>query len=528
LYVALLSKTKEKVSEAVEAVAPSGAGTNGGETIPVINPATGEEFATIPAHDSGHVHEVAERLRANQAEWEGLGHKGRSKWLFQLRDWMFDNGDKIAETMQKETGKVYADAASETAYLTDLINFYAKRAPKMLGDQKVRAHSPLLASKSLKITYRPYELVGVISPWNFPLILSLGDGIPALQAGAAVMIKPSEVTPLGITEIAEAWKNEIGAPDVFDVVHGRGDTGSALVDEVDFVQFTGSDRTGKLVMAQAAQSLTPVSLELGGNDALIVLEGSDIDRAAAAAAWGGFANSGQVCMSVERTFVAEPVYDEFVQKFTAEVDALNMGIDGPEYGSEQGAITFPKQMQVAADHVADATSKGARLTTGGAKVDQAGDWFQPTILADVDTSMELMKEETFGPVVGVMKVKDGDEAVRLANDSRHGLTGYVFGKKKEAVQVARRLDVGAAVVNDVLVNFLAPDIPMGGWKDSGIGFRHGEYGIKKFSRPESIMTTRFGGKRELFYFPYTAKRREMLSKAARFFNARDLKRRLGR
>jgi betaine-aldehyde dehydrogenase len=526
--VALLSKTKEEASNATPGNGAAVANGAAGETIPVINPATGEAFASVPAHSSAHVHEVAERLRANQAEWEAIGNKGRSKWLFQLRDWMFDNEAKIAETMQKETGKVRAEAASETTYLCDLINFYAKKAPKMIGNQKVRAHSPLFASKKLQIQYRPHQLVGVISPWNFPLILSLGDGIPALQAGAAVLIKPSEVTPLGISEVIEAWKNEIGAPDVFDVVHGRGDTGSALVDEADFVQFTGSDRTGKLVMTQAAQSLTPVSLELGGNDALIVLEGSDIDRAAAAAAWGGFANSGQVCMSVERTFVAEPVYDEFVQKFTAEVDALNMGVDGAEYGMDQGAITFPKQMEIAADHVADATSKGARLMTGGSKVEQAGDWFQPTILADVDTSMELMREETFGPVVGVMKVKDAEEAVRLANDSRHGLTGYVFGRKREAEQVARRLEVGAAVVNDVLVNFLASDVPMGGWKDSGIGFRHGEYGIKKFVRPESIITTRFGGKREPFYFPYTEKRRNMLSKAARLLNARDIKRRLNR
>jgi betaine-aldehyde dehydrogenase len=430
--------------------------------------------------------------------------------------------------MQKETGKVRSEAGTEGVYLTDLINFYGKKAPKMIGDQKVRAHSPLLAAKKLRIQYRPHQLVGVISPWNFPLILSLGDGIPAMQAGAAVLIKPSEVTPLGISEVIDAWKNEIGGPDILDVVHGMGETGSALVDEADFIQFTGSDVTGKKVMAQAAETLTPVSLELGGNDALIVLEGSDIDRAAAAAAWGGFTNSGQVCMSVERTFVAEPVYDEFVQKFTEEVDALNMGIDGPEYGMEQGAITFPKQMKVAEEHVNDATAKGGRVTTGGAKVDQPGDWFEPTVIADVDPSMALMSEETFGPVVGVMKVKDSEEAIRLANDSRHGLTGYVFGPKREAERVARRLEVGAAVVNDVLVNFLASDVPMGGWKDSGIGYRHGEYGIKKFVKPESLVITRFGGKRELLYFPYTAKRREMLAKAARFFNARDIKRRLNR
>ncbi len=523
--MALLSRTKDKTSNGH---AGNGAGTANGETFDVINPATGESIATLPIAGPGEVTATAQRLRAAQPEWEALGNKGRTKWLNQLRDWMFDNQDRIADTMQAETGKVRAEAGTEPVYLTDLINFYGKKAPKIIGDEKVRAHSPLMASKKLRIQYRPHQLVGVISPWNFPLILSLGDGLPALQAGCAVLIKPSEVTPLGIAEIIDAWKNEIGGPDVIDVVQGRGETGAALVDEADFIQFTGSDVTGKKVMAQAAQTLTPVSLELGGNDAMIVLEGSNIDRAAAAAAWGGFTNSGQVCMSVERTFVAEPVYDEFVKKFAEEVNALNMGIDGPEYGMEQGAITFPKQMQVSADHVADAKAKGARVLTGGAKVDQPGDWFAPTVLADVDDTMDVMREETFGPVVGVAKVKDAEEAIRRANDSRHGLTGYVFGRKKEAEQVARRLEVGAAVVNDVLVNFLASDVPMGGWKDSGIGYRHGEYGIKKFVKPESLVLTRFGGKRELLYFPYTAKRREMLGKAARFFNARDLKRRLGR
>lgn len=517
--MALLSRIKEKTS--------NGAAVNG-QTFEVFNPATGESIATIPVDGPDKIKQTAQRLRAAQPEWEALGNKGRTKWLNQLRDWLFDNEERIADTMQKETGKVRAEAGTEAVYLTDLINFYGKKAPKMIGDQRVRAHSPLLASKKLRVQYRPFQLVGVISPWNFPLILSLGDGIPALQAGAAVLIKPSEVAPLGITEIVEAWKREIGGPDVIDVVHGRGETGSALVDEADFVQFTGSDRNGKRVMAQAAETLTPVSLELGGNDAMIVLEGSNIDRAAAAAAWGGFTNSGQVCMSVERTFVAEPVYDEFVNKFTEEVDSLNMGIDGPGYGMEQGAITFPRQIEVSARHIADAKAKGARVLTGGSRVDGPGDWFEPTVLAEVDPSMEVMQEETFGPVVAVMKVKDGDEAVRLANDSRHGLTGYVFGRKREAEQVARRLEVGAAVVNDVLVNFLASEVPMGGWKDSGIGYRHGEYGIKKFVKPESLVLTRFGPKRELLYFPYTAKRRAMLGKAARFFNARDLKRRLGR
>ncbi len=522
--MALLSRTKEKA----ETEATGNGAATAAETIDVINPATGEVITTIGVDSPEKVQATVDRVRANQAEWEALGIKGRAKWLHQLRDWLLDNREQIADTMQAETGKVRGEAGSEAIYLTDLINFYGKKAKKIIGDEKIRPHSPLLASKKLRIQYRPFPVVGVISPWNFPLILSLGDAIPALQAGASVVIKPSEVTPLGITEVVDAWKNEIGAPDVLDLVHGAGQTGSALVDAADFIQFTGSDVTGKKVMAQAAETLTPVSLELGGNDALIVLEGSDLDRAAHAAAWGAFTNSGQVCMSVERTFVAAPVYDEFVQKFTNEVKTLNMGMDGPEYGSEQGAITFPKQMTVTDRHVKDAKDKGARILTGGEPGPGPGDWYPPTIIADADQSMEIMQDETFGPAVGVMKVKDADEAVERANDSRHGLTGYVFGRKREAEQVARRLEVGAAVVNDVLVNFFANDVPMGGWKDSGIGFRHGDYGLKKFVRPESIVITRFGGKREPLYFPYTEKRRNTLGKLTTFFNARDLKRRFGR
>jgi acyl-CoA reductase-like NAD-dependent aldehyde dehydrogenase len=328
--------------------------------------------------------------------------------------------------------------------------------------------------------------------------------------------------------VVEAWKHEIGAPDVFDVVQGIGETGGALVDAVDFVQFTGSDRTAKKVLSQAAETLTPVSAELGGKDPMIVLASANLERAANAATWGAFANVGQVCISVERLYVEEPVYDEFVERFTEEVRNLNQGMDGREHGKDVGAMTFPPQTQIVEDHVEDARNAGANVVTGGQRGEGPGDWYPPTVLTDVDHSMKVMRDETFGPVVGIMKVRDADEAVRLANDTRYGLAASVFGSKREAEAVARRLEVGTANVNDVLVGFLASDVPMGGWKDSGIGFRHGEYGIKKFVRPESIVISRFGGKREPLYFPYTEKRRAQLRKLTDFFAARDWRRRLGK
>ncbi len=507
--------------------------TNGGGPTPegdrfdVTNPATGETIASVAVDSPAGVAETVARVRANQPEWEALGIEGRFEWLGRLRDWLLDNEQRVHDTMQTETGKVRGDTAAETIYLADLINFYGAKASRFIGDETVRPHSALMASKKLMVQHRPYPVVGVISPWNFPLALALGDALPALQAGAAVVVKPSEFTPLGIGEIVEAWKAEIGGPDVFDCVHGTGETGGALVDNVDFVQFTGSDRTGRKVMARAAETLTPVSLELGGKDPMIVLDDADLDRAANAAAWGSMFNSGQVCLSVERVYVEAPVYDEFVTKLTGAVRKLRQGADGRAYDKDVGAMTSPNQTAIVEDQVEDAVASGAQALTGGRRVDGPGDYFEPTVLVDVDHSMKVMREETFGPVVGVMKVSDAEEALRLANDTPYGLAASVFGEKRRAERIGRRIEAGAVNVNDVIVNYLAMDVPMGGWKQSGIGFRHGEYGIKKYCRPESVIVTRFAGKREPTWYPYTRSRRGLVSRVARAFNARDWRRRLG-
>jgi acyl-CoA reductase-like NAD-dependent aldehyde dehydrogenase len=503
-------------------------GSNPGvDELDVLNPATGEVVATVNVDSPQAVADTVTRVRANQADWEAMGIEGRYRWLGQLRDWLLDNRERVLDTMQRETGKVRADASNEPAYLADLINFYGTKAGKFIGEESVKPHSALLAAKKLRVQYRPHPVVGIISPWNFPLILALGDAIPALQAGAVVVIKPSEFTPLGLAEVVQAWKQEIGGPDVLDCVQGTGETGGALVDNVDFVQFTGSDRTGRKVMARAAETLTPVSLELGGKDPMIVLADADLDRAANAAAWGGMMNSGQICISVERIYVEEPAYDEFVAKLTAEVGKLRQGADDGSDPKDVGAMTSPNQTAIVEDHVDDALASGARALTGGKRVDGPGDYFEPTVLVDVDHSMKVMKDETFGPVVGVMRVRDSEEALRLANDSRYGLSGSVFGEKERAERVARRVECGAVNVNDVLVNYLASDVPMGGWKESGIGYRHGEPGIKKYCRTESVVITRFGGKREPSWYPYTKARRGLVDRIARAFNARDLKRRLG-
>ena len=265
-------------------------------------------------------------------------------------------------------------------------------------------------------------------------------------------------------------------------------------------------------MARAAETLTPVGLELGGKDPMIVLADADIDRAANAAAWGGMFNSGQVCISVERIYVEEPAYDEFIGKLTAEVGKLRQGTDDARSPKDVGAMTSPNQTAIVEGQVDDALANGARALTGGKRVPGPGDYFEPTVLVDVDHSMKVMRDETFGPVVGVMKVRDTEEALRLANDTRYGLSGSVFGERAHAERVARRVECGAVNVNDVLVNYFASDVPMGGWKESGIGYRHGAQGIRKYCRTESLVITRFAGKREPTWYPYTRGRRGLIAR----------------
>jgi acyl-CoA reductase-like NAD-dependent aldehyde dehydrogenase len=330
-------------------------------------------------------------------------------------------------------------------------------------------------------------------------------------------------------EVIRGWKEEVGGPDIIDYVNGTGDTGGALIDNVDYMHFTGSDRTGKVVMKRAADTLTPVSLELGGKDPAIVLADADMDRAVNGCAYGAFVNTGQVCMSIERIYVEEPVYDVFVNRLADQVRELRQGADGRSYEAEQGAMTSPAQIDIVSDHVEDARSKGARILTGGKRKDGPGDWYEPTVIADADHTMKVMSDETFGPVVGVMKVRDEAEAIQMANDTRYGLSASVFSKDVDrAERVAEQLEVGAANINDALVNYFHLEVPMGGWKDSGIGWRHGPGGIRKFCRTESIVSPRLPAtKSEPLWYPYTPARRKMLNRLYRAINARGIKNRLG-
>jgi acyl-CoA reductase-like NAD-dependent aldehyde dehydrogenase len=525
----------ESATQSEPTTSDTGADANGkpavgAETIDVLRPVDGTVLETIAVDPPERVAEVVARVREAQAEWEAIGFAGRRHWLEQLRDWILDHQDELDDRMQEESGKVRADAALEAFYLLDAINFWCDRGPRFLADEVVTPHVPLLRHRRARITYHPYPVAGVISPWNFPLILSLGDGIPALVAGCALVIKPSEFTPLTLMELVRAWKEDIGAPDVLDVVNGQGETGGALVDTCDFIQFTGSERTGKIVMKRAADTLTPVSLELGGKDPMIVTSDADIDRAANAAAFGGLLNTGQICLSIERVYVEEPVYDEFVDKLQRNVESLRQGADGRSYSAEIGAMTSPNQVEIVSDHVEDARRKGARILTGGRRKEGPGDWYEPTVIADADHSMRVMCDETFGPVVPVMKVRDTEEALRMANDTNYGLGGAVFaGEVADGERIARRVQAGTVAVNDLfMTNYSVLGLPMGGWKHSGIGYRHGEVGIRKFCRTESLTVPRLPQpKREFLWFPYSPRQRAIVRRLYRLLNARGLRNRLG-
>jgi len=500
-----------------------------GETFEVHRPVDGSVIETVAIDSPESVAAGVARIRAAQPAWEAIGFAGRRRWLESLRDWILANQERLDALMQEETGKVRADASLEAFYCLEAINFWIDQGPKFLADEVVTPHNPLLRAKRSKIVHRPYGVVGIIAPWNFPVILSLGDALPALMAGNAVVIKPSELTPLTLIEMVRGWSEEVGAPDVLAVVNGMGETGGALVDESDYVQFTGSERTGKVVMKRAADTLTPVSLELGGKDPLIVTRTADLERAANATAWGGLLNTGQICISIERVYVEEPVYDEFVELLRAKVEDVRQGADGNTYSAEVGAMTSPAQTEIVSDHVEDARAAGARILTGGKRKQGPGDWYEPTLIADVDHSMKVMREETFGPVIPVMKVKDVEEAITLANDSKYGLGSSVFaGDSEEGERIARRIEAGACNVNDVLVNYNVLGLPMGGWKNSGIGARHGAQGIRRFCRTEALTIPRLPqGKAEPVWFPYSPRKRGFVRRLYRFINARGLRDRLG-
>ncbi|HMG43228.1 MAG TPA: aldehyde dehydrogenase family protein [Acidimicrobiales bacterium] len=476
-------------------------GTDAAATFETRDPRTGELIAEVPEHSAEEVQAAVERARSAFATWSRLTWDQRLDHVLAVRDLLLDRVDEVVEVICKETGKLEGEAVlAEVTATCELIEFYRKHGAKALRPARVPTGAMLPHKKAWRV-FEPMGVVGVISPWNYPLTLAMTPTVTAVLAGNAVVLKPSEVTPLVGLEVGRLFAEAGAHPDLVQVVTGRGPTGDALVRAgVQKVAFTGSVRTGKLVMKAAADTLTPVLLELGGKDPMIVCDDANLERAANGAVWGAFTNSGQTCIAVERVYVQERVYDRFVDLVVDKTKALRQGVGA---GNDIGSMTFAPQVDIVSRHVDDALAKGARVLTGGQRVpDKAGLWYEPTVLVDVDHEMDVMREETFGPVLPIMAVADDDEAIRLANDSPYGLNSSVWSADGDRAEVlAGRVEAGNVCINDCLVNYGVGGLPFGGVKDSGIGRVHGVEGLQAFSNVKSVLASRVALKREPYWYP---------------------------
>jgi acyl-CoA reductase-like NAD-dependent aldehyde dehydrogenase len=476
-------------------------------SIAVSDKSTAELIVELPIDDAAAVERAAAAARNAQKSWAAVPPRQRVALMKRARKSLVAARAEILEALERETGKPRFDVVGELMSVCMDIGYLARRVPWWLRTRRVNTRP--LFGKQGRIFMKPHGLVGVIGPWNAPLTLTLGDAIPALLAGNAVIIKPSEITPLAVKRAVEAL-NQVLPEGVLQVVIGAGETGAALVDQVDMIAVTGSPGTGRRVMRQASERLTPVLLELGGKDPMIVLRDADIERAARAAAWGSCFMTGQVCMSVERVYVEEPVAEEFRRALVEQMRRLRVGPNGSHADIDLGPFTGPRQLEIIEAQVEDAQKKGAEVVLGGrrAQVDAGGDFYEPTLVAGVDHSMRIMTEETFGPMLGLMVVEDAEEALRLANDSEFGLNASVWTRDiARGIELAQRLETGNACVNDCVLSAGVPSLPFGGVKQSGVGTRHGgAEGFLQFCVKQSVMIERRNRRREGAWFPYHPKR----------------------
>ncbi|NIH77851.1 aldehyde dehydrogenase family protein [Amycolatopsis viridis] len=471
------------------------------DTFDSLDPATDEVVGTYPVHTAEDVQAAVDRARQAAAWWAGLGFEGRAE---RLRRWNAVITHRMAElcaVVSRETGKPAGDAQLEVVLAVEHIHWAARNARKVLG-RKRRPAGLLLSNHTASVEYQPLGVVGVIGPWNYPVYTPLGSITYALAAGNAVVFKPSEYTP-GVGQwLADAFAEVAPEYPVLQVITGFGATGAALVGAgVDKIAFTGSTATGKKIMAAAAETLTPVVIEAGGKDPLIVDADADVDAAADAAVWGAFSNSGQTCIGVERVYVHEQVYDRFVDKV---VELTRRVRPGEQYGP----MTMPAQLDVVRRHIADALARGGRALTGGG----VGDRFvEPTVLVDVPEDSAAVREETFGPTMTIAKVRDMDEAVDKANATAYGLGSTVFARRN-ATRLAQRLKAGMISINAPFSFAGTAALPFGGVGDSGFGRIHGPEGLREFARPKAVARQRFAVPLKLTTFDRTGKTDDLVRK----------------
>jgi acyl-CoA reductase-like NAD-dependent aldehyde dehydrogenase len=496
----------EQPLQGASAPAPSsGARKTAGETIS-YNPATGEEVSRVPNTDLASIPEIFQRAREAQKKWAALSFDERRRCIHTMRDYVVEHAEELAAIVSRENGKSRMDAlTTEVVPCALAADWYGKHAERALAPRKLPMGSLLFFNKKNQLVRVPLGVVGIISPWNYPLSIPFGEVVMGLMAGNAVLLKVAAAT-IGVGVAIENIVRAGGLPEgLFHHIVGSGGRVSQgfFDNHIDKIFFTGSVPTGKTLMRAAADTLTPLSLELGGKDPMIVLADADLERAANGACWAGYQNAGQSCGGVERVYVHESVFDAFVTLMTKKTGAMRHGAD-VAHDVDMGAMTTEEQLATVKRQVDDAVAAGAKIVAQSKPTENVKGYFYPaTLMVDVDHSMELMREETFGPVVPVMKFKTIEEAIELANDSTMALTSSVWTRDLEVgKKIAQQLESGATTINDHLYTHGQSETPWGGWKESGLGRTHSALGLEEMTQPKLVNWDIAPAKRNVWWFPF--------------------------
>jgi len=496
-----------------------------GAEIIVRHPATREEIGRAPLTMPEEVARAVRRAREAGAAWAMKSFRERGRVIMAAREIILKELDDIALLISRETGKPSIEAiAMEMAPALDLMQYFARKTASLLRPRRVSVGLYWTMGRSSYEIYKPLGVVGVISPWNFPWATPLDEVVMALMAGNAVVLKPSELTPLTALKINDVLSRAGLPKNVLQVVTGDGSTGAALVASgVDKIMFTGSVPTGRRVAEAAAKYLIPVVLELGGKDPMIVLDDANITNAARAAVWGAFANCGQSCSSLERCYVHESIAAEFTAEVVKETKRLRQPTAGAAT-TDLGPMSSERQLSIVERHVNQAINNGAVALTGGERLrDVAGPFYPPTVLTNLTHEMDVMREETFGPVLPIMTFSTDDEAIRLANDSDFGLTASVWTNNiGRGQQLARQIDAGTVMINEVLYTHAIAQTPWGGTKQSGLGRTHGESGLLELVRAQHVHVNRLPFLPDLWWFNYDEGAGELFRGFARKFASGSL------